>query len=133
MKNMPIAALCVCLAAAGCETMEEGGSGYLTHSEHRLTSAERAGIQAAMSSYVRTPVSLSGLRASYRLSNGTVAVCGYVSGLGGGKSTLPSLFAGTLAGPDSTSFTPLRVPGKGQDPQRIATVRAYCQAEQINI
>ncbi|MEW9838656.1 hypothetical protein [Mesorhizobium marinum] len=76
---------------------------------------------------------MSGLHASYRLADGRVAVCGYVSGRSGGKATSPALFAGSLAAPGSRNFTPLRVPGKGQDTQRIATVRAYCQAEQINI
>lgn len=131
MRMMTMAMLCASLLVAGCETMDEGG-GYLTHSEHRLTASERAAVQAGMHSYLKVPVSVSGLKSSYRLSDGAVAVCGYVTGQSGGKSTMPSLFAGTLASRGG-AFTPLRIPGQGQDPRRIATVRAFCQAEQIGI
>ena len=130
MRILPIAVLGLCLGAAGCETIDEGGDGYLTHSEHRLTGTERAAVEAGMRNYLKVPIALSGLKSSYRLSNGAVAVCGYVSGQSGGTSTLPSLFAGTLL---AGRFVPLKTPGKGQDPQRIATVRAHCQAEQISI
>lgn len=118
--------------ATGCETIDGGGDGYLTHSNHRLTAAERAAVEAGMRNYLKVPVTLSGLKSSYRLSDGSIAVCGYVSGRSG-RATAPALFAGTLAAPSSASFMPLKIPGKGQDPQRIATVRAHCQAEQINI
>lgn len=128
MRISSIAALCLSLAAAGCETID--GDGYLTHSSHRLNAAERAAVQAGMNAYLRVPVSLSGLRASYRLDGGAIAVCGYASGQVGGKATPPAIFAGSLIG---GRFSPLRVPGKGQDPQRIATVRAFCQAEQVSI
>lgn len=113
--------------------MDGGGDGYLTHTDHSLTSAERAGVQVAMNGYLKTQASLSGLRTSYRLSDSMVAVCGYVSAVVKGMQSPPAIFAGTFAGPGSTNFVPLRVPGKGQDPQRIATVRAFCHAEQIDI
>lgn len=124
-------ALCLCLAAAGCETMDGGGDGYLTHSDHRLTAAERAAVDARMRSYIKVPVTLSGLQASYRMSTGTVSVCGYASGLVRGRWTTPAIFAGTIDG--AGRFTPLNVPGQGKDPKRVAAVRAHCQAEQINI
>lgn len=133
MRILPLALFGACLAMAGCETLDEGGDGYLTHSHHRLTSSERAAVETGMRNYLKVPVSLNGLKSSYRLSNGAVAVCGYVSGHSGGKASPPALFAGTLAAAGSSSFVPLRIPGKGQDPQRIATVRAFCQAEQISI
>lgn len=130
MRILPIAMLGLCLGAAGCETIDDGGDGYLTHSEHRLTASERSAVESRMASHVKVPVTLSGLKSSYRLSTGTVAVCGYVSGLSGGKWTSPTVFGGTLA---AGRFTPFNAPGQGKDPQRIAAVRAYCQAEQISI
>lgn len=83
-----------------------------------------------MQSYLKIPITISGLSASYDLNTSAVIVCGYVSGLVAGKPTPPSIFGGTLS---SQSFVPLRVSGKGQDPQRIATVRAFCQAAHVSI
>ncbi|HEY6632986.1 MAG TPA: hypothetical protein VIZ90_16170 [Rhizobiaceae bacterium] len=128
--RMTLPALMCAVLASGCETIDESGGGYLTHSSHRLTAQERASVETGMRAYLKVPVAFSGLSASYRLADGGVAVCGYVSGSISGKSTPPSLFGGTLLG---SSFVPLRVPGKGQDAQRIAAVRAFCQSEQINI
>lgn len=117
------------MLAAGCVEMT-GDDGYLTHTEHTLTAAQRASVQAGMSGYLKVPVQLSGLRASYLLSDGTVPVCGYVSATVNGKTSPPALFAGTLSG---GAFAPYKVPGQGQDPARIATVRAFCQAQHIQI
>lgn len=129
MRKLTFAALGACLLAAGCETTD-GGSGYLTHSSHSLTASDRTIVEARMNSYLKIPASVSGLKSSYRLADGAVAVCGYVSSLNQ-PSIPPALFAGTLQ--PSGSFVPLSVKGKGQDPQRIATVRAFCAAEQISI
>lgn len=131
MRISSILALGLCLAAAGCETVEGGGDGYLTHSDHRLTAPERAAVETGMRNYLKVPTSVTGLQSSYQLSDGSVVVCGYASGMVQGKWTAPSIFAGTLN--KTTGFSPLRIPGKGKDPNRIAAVRAYCQAEQINI
>lgn len=133
MRKMLAPVLLAGLVLAGCETMDGGGDGYLTHSDHRLTSSERTAVEAGLRNYLKVPVSVSGLKTSYRLSDGGVVICGYVVGQVRGRAAPPALFSGTLAAPGSASFTPLRVPGKGQDPQRIAAVRAFCQAEQINI
>ncbi len=127
MRKINLIALFAAIVASGCETT---GDGYLTHSDHRLTGSERAAVQAGMDSYFKAPVSLSNLKATYRLSDGSIPVCGYVTAQVGGKTSPPALFAGTLSG---SGFSPLRIPGKGQDPQRIATVRAFCSAEQISI
>lgn len=127
MRKALIPLLLVSLGIAGCETTD-GGSGYLTHSDHRLSASERAAVGTAMENYLRVPVTVSGLKASYDLNAGTVAVCGHVAGRG----TAPVPFAGTLSAPGSRHFVPLRTPGKGKDQQRIATVRAFCQAAHIN-
>lgn len=113
---------------SGCETTD-GGDGYLTHSSHSITAAERAAIQSGMQTYLKIPVSLSALKASYDLNAGSVVICGNVSANG----TPPVPFAGTLAAPDSGVFVPLRTPGQGRDPARIARVRAFCSAAQISI
>ena len=83
-----------------------------------------------MQSYLKVPITISGLAASYDLNTSAVIVCGYVSVFVAGKPTPPSIFCGTLS---SQSFMPLKVGGKGQDPQRIATVRAFCQAAHVGI
>ncbi len=121
----------VLMAAAGCVDME--GDGRLTHSDHRLTAGEKAGIEAGMASYLKGPVQLSGLRAAYNLSDGSVPVCGYVAIMKDGRPTTPALFAGTLTSPAGRTFMPYRAPGAGQDPQRTATVRAFCQSHHIVI
>ncbi|VDC24718.1 hypothetical protein XINFAN_01278 [Pseudogemmobacter humi] len=111
--------------------VDPGGDGVLTHSEHSLTAADRARIEAGMAGYLKTPVQLSGLRSSYGLGDGNVQVCGYVTTVTGGRTPPPALFAGTLL--SSGPFVPYRVPGAGQDPQRIAAVQAFCRSQQIEI
>lgn len=128
--SLPILAA-VLLTAAGCVEME--GDGWLTHSDHRLTGGDKAAVEAGMASYLKGPVQLSDLQASYSLSDGSVPVCGYVSTTKDGRPTMPALFAGTLTSPSGRTFMPCRVPGAGQDPQRIATVRAFCQSHHIAI
>lgn len=131
MRSIIPSVIFIFLSAAGCTTA--GDDGYITHSEHNLTASERAAVDRAMRNYLKVPVSISGLQSSYDLQTGSVVVCGYVSGNVGGRPTPPSLFAGTLQSPGSADFVPLKVSGKGQDPQRIATVRAFCQAGQVSI
>lgn len=125
MRRMTPVALLAAVALAGC--MDEGGDGYITHSDHRLSSAERASIQAGLQQATGEPVAaLSGLQATYVLANGSTAVCGYLVPAG----KLPSLFGGTIK---NGVFTIFRAPGRGQDPQRIAQVRAFCASQQITI
>ena len=128
MRSIIPIIICACLALSGCETT--GGDGYITHSDHNLTAPERAAVTSAMQSYLKVPITISGLAASYDLNTSAVIVCGYVSGLVAGKPTPPSIFGGTLS---SQSFMPLKVGGKGQDPQRIATVRAFCRAAHVGV
>lgn len=128
MRSIIPIVFCAGLALSGCETT--GGDGYITHSDHNLTASERAAVTSAMQGYLKVPVTLSGLEASYDLNSSALIVCGYVSGVVAGRPTPPSVFGGTLSG---KSFVPLKVGGKGQDPQRIATVRAFCQAAHISI
>ncbi|WP_156465008.1 hypothetical protein [Mesorhizobium sp. Root552] len=128
MRSIIPIVICAGLALSGCETT--GGDGYITHSDHNLTASERAAVTNAMQNYLKVPVTVSSLKASYDLNTSAVIVCGYVAGLVAGKPTPPSVFGGTLS---SQSFVPLKVGGKGQDPQRIATVRAFCQAAHISI
>lgn len=127
---MPIV-LAITLATAACMEIDTSG-GDISHSEHRLSAAERASVEAGMAGYLKIPVTLSGLKTSYILANGNVAVCGYVSGVVNGKASPPALFGGTLP-QGGGMFAPYRVPGQGQDPARIATVRAFCQGQQISI
>ncbi|MDQ2065385.1 hypothetical protein Q9295_03290 [Xinfangfangia sp. CPCC 101601] len=130
MRIIPILAVTAALFTAGCvdemvSDLSVANSATISHTDHKLTTAEQVKIQSGMASYLNTPVVVSGLDASYRLQDGLITVCGYATG--GGPQ---SIFAAHLVG---GQFQPVRIPGKGQDPARIAAVRQYCQANNIRI
>ncbi|MCB5409953.1 hypothetical protein [Pseudogemmobacter faecipullorum] len=112
---------------AGCVDEAGGNGGYLTHSEHQLNMAETAQVQSRMSSLLKQPVQLSGMKATYRLSDGAVPICGYVSN----GASAPAIFGGVLNRGEGGAFAPYNAPGKGQDPARIAAVRGFCLTHHI--
>ncbi len=123
MRKPTAAAILAVLATAAC--MDEG-TGQITHTAHRLTGTEQATVQAGLQQILGQPVVLSGLQASHVLATGNQAVCGYVAPAG----STPAMFGGTL---NKGVFTLFPASGKGQDPERIATVRAFCKVQQITI
>lgn len=129
MKLQTVFAAFILTALAGCVDGFDDNGGYLTHSDHRLSRAETAQIQSRMDNYLKQPTHLSGLRATYRMSDGVVPVCGYVTD---GRAP-PALFGGVLGAGQGGVFVLHNIPGKGQDPARIASVRAFCNAHHIAI
>ena len=74
MRSIIPTIMFIFLGAAGCTTA--GGDGYITHSEHDLTSSERVAVDRAMRNYLKVPVSISGLQSSYDLETTNVVAAG---------------------------------------------------------
>lgn len=133
MRTRTIAALAGLVALAACETADEGNA-FITHVDYRVTAADRRLVEDTLASKLRAPgIRMSRVQGSENLADGSVTVCGYVSGITPAGVRSPEAVFGGVLSANRQTFSIFGGQGKGQDPSRVALVKSICQIAGVHL
>jgi len=133
-RTSGIVAMLAAAMLSGCVSIDGSDDGVITHTDHTVTTSERAVVMAKLQSALKAPgLRLRGLQASEHLETGTVTICGYVSGISSAGSRSPEAVFGGQIIRSGGEFVLFGGGGQGQDSNRAAQVRAICAAAGIHI
>jgi hypothetical protein len=132
MKLRTYVAAAAIIFLTGCET---SGNVATSHVDHKITSEQRALVQATLSAKLKAAgVRIETMRATEHLSSGMIIICGYVTGITpAGTRSKPAVFGGTITSNQRSVFSLIGGGGTGQDSTRTLAVKTACQANEIHI